>query len=68
MLISGPEDLTPPLNLDSGSDQMIWARKKQLIEVAVKQTGSAAAHASLLRAFKWRDGASIGQIKVCPRS
>ena len=44
---------------------MIWTRKKQLIEVAVKQTGSAAAHASLLRAFRWRDGSSIGQIKVC---
>ena len=36
-----------------------------MIEVAVKQTGSAAAHASLVRAFKWRDGSSIGQIKVC---
>ena len=39
-------------------------RKRQEIEVAVKQTGSRAAYASLAAAFRGHQGTTIGQIKV----
>ena len=47
-----------------GLEQGVVRRKRQEIEVAVKQTGSKAACTSLVAAFRGHQGATVGQVKV----